>query len=78
MGTPPSELELEHRASTAYDNGAYIRAIFLLKQALKLDPDNPKLLTNLGSAENEASNYTSALRSTNLLAGERLYCIYAT
>ena len=50
--------ELEHQARTAYDNRAYI---LILKQALKLDPDNPKLLTNLGSAEYEASNYTSAL-----------------
>jgi tetratricopeptide (TPR) repeat protein len=63
MGAPPSTLEreLEHQARTVYDNGAYIQAIFLLKQALKLDPDNPKLSTNLGSAENEALNYSGAL-----------------
>lgn len=62
MGAPSSlEKGLAHQASIAYNNGAYVKTIFLLKQALKLDPNNPKLLTNLGSAENEISNFISAL-----------------
>ena len=52
LGTPPSALEreLEHKAQAAYNNREYVLTIFLLKQALKPDHDNPKLLTNLGSA----------------------------
>ncbi|MFZ0224904.1 MAG: hypothetical protein WAM42_24740 [Candidatus Nitrosopolaris sp.] len=53
----PSAADLEHRAHTAYDNGAYNQTISLLKQALQLDPNqkNPIILTNLGAAENVIS-----------------------
>lgn len=51
---------LEHAAHVAYDNGRYLESISLLKQALALDPKNPWLLTDMGSAQNEASNFTGA------------------
>jgi tetratricopeptide (TPR) repeat protein len=53
--------QLQHQAHTAYDNGRYFQALSLLKQALQLDPNNPRLLTNLGAAENEVSNFTGPL-----------------
>lgn len=52
---------LEHLAQKAYGGGFYKQAISLLGKALKLDPNNPRVLTNLGSAENVLQNYSGAI-----------------
>jgi tetratricopeptide (TPR) repeat protein len=56
-----SESQLESQAHIFYNDGKYLQTIFLLKQVIKLDPKNPTVLTNLGAAEDEASNFTGAL-----------------
>jgi tetratricopeptide (TPR) repeat protein len=56
-----SESQLESQAHIFYNDWKYLQTIFLLKQVTKLDPKNPTVLTNLGAAEDEASNFTGAL-----------------
>jgi len=45
----------------AYDSGKYQAAIHLIKQLLKVYPKDPSLLTNMGSAEGELSNFIGSL-----------------
>lgn len=52
---------LSEATKIARDNGNYTGAISLLKQALQLDPKNPKVITNMGGIEADAGNYTGAL-----------------
>src|SRR5215831_17696760 len=57
-----SRLEsIEDQAHTLYQTGKYLQSISLLKQLLKIYPIDTSLLTNLGSAEAELSNFTGAL-----------------
>lgn len=53
--------QLESKAHTYHDNGRYLQEISFLKQALTLNPNDPRLLTNLGVAENQISNFIGAL-----------------
>lgn len=54
-------LQLEHAANIAYNNGNDLLAIFLYKQALQLNPNDLKILTDLGGVEFDAGKYVSAI-----------------
>lgn len=68
-------ISLEHQAQKAYDSGFYKQAISLLVKALKLDPNNPRILTNLGAAENELGNYTGSLSYLKALLLDPKYVV---
>ena len=49
--------ELGNQAHVARDSGNYLKAISLYKEILRVDPDDPKILTNIGRIESDAGNY---------------------
>ncbi|MGC2572242.1 MAG: tetratricopeptide repeat protein [Candidatus Nitrosopolaris sp.] len=61
---PSPRTMMEDQAHTAYDNGNYSKVILILKQAFTKNSTlakDPKMLTDLASAEAEVSNLTGAL-----------------
>jgi len=56
-----STTKLEHQAHDLYNDGKYLQSLSLAKEALQLHPNDPWLLTNIGSTLNELSNFTGAI-----------------
>jgi tetratricopeptide (TPR) repeat protein len=58
---PVSKSQLESQAHIFYNDGKYLQSLFLAKKALQLRPNDPRLLTNIGSTLEEMSNLTGTL-----------------
>jgi tetratricopeptide (TPR) repeat protein len=55
--------DLIRKANTSYNHGSYQQTILLLNQALKLEPKNINILSNLGDSFYELGEYSAAITS---------------
>jgi tetratricopeptide (TPR) repeat protein len=53
--------QLKHQAHILYDNEKDVQALTLFKQILHITPKDPKTLTDMGSTENDLTNFTGGL-----------------
>jgi tetratricopeptide (TPR) repeat protein len=59
--TPMSISAAENRPQLLYNNGNYTGALFYLGQTLKSKPNDPRILSSIGSVLLEAGNYSGAI-----------------